>query len=158
MTLERMTELANTYTDESADEEIVAGFINTAISRINAELKTKLPIIDTTASVAEEYTPLEDTWVNLVLIPYACWGIKMNDGSLNEARMYEIQFLNGLELIKANKRIAIDTAFQREGFINSWRLKNYRGITNLSNNRATSIDPLGQGINLADQDGEDNNG
>lgn len=157
MTLERMTELANAYTDESADEEVVAGFINTAISRINAELKTKLPIIDITASVAEEYTPLEDTWVNLILIPYACWGIKMNDGSLNEARMYEIQFINGLELIKNNKKTAIDPAYHGGGFINSWALKNYRGITNLSNDRATSVDPLGQGINLA-EDGEDKDG
>lgn len=155
MTLERMTELANTYTDESAEELVVAGFINTAISRINAELKVKLPIIDITASVSEEYTPLEDTWVNLVLIPYACWGIKMNDGSLNEARMYEIQFINGLELIKNNKRIAIAEAYQGDGFVNSWRLNNYKGMGSWGRSSGDSLDPLNQGINLL---GDDDNG
>lgn len=152
MNLNEMATIANNYTDENVQVSMIRGFINTAISRINAELKTNLPLIEIDQDADEEYTPLEDEWVHTVLIPYACWAIKMNDGSLNEARMYEIQFNEGINILKVNKNSAIDEAYHKDGFNNMYFLNNYKGMPRGNRNKADSLDPLGQGINIKEDD------
>lgn len=139
MTLLDITNLSNEYTDETATVQMARGFINTAISRINAELKTKLPLIDD----VEEYTYIGTEWIHTVIIPYVCWSIKMNDGSLNEARMYEIQFKDGLEILKFNKKTAIDKEYYKDGSSNMYTIKPYAGMSNMRNNRPSSNFPLG---------------
>lgn len=148
MTLSEIATLANNYTDENIRTNIIRGFVNTSLSRINAELKTKLPLIDE----GEEYTALGSDWIHTIVIPYVCWSIKMNDGSLNEARMYEIQYRDGIELLKINKHKAIDKAYFKDGFENMYTLKNYKGMSGKRNLKGTSYDPLGQGLDLRDED------
>lgn len=148
MTLSEIATLANDYTDENIRTSIIRGFVNTSLSRINAELKTKLPLIDE----GEEYTALGSDWIHTIVIPYVCWSIKMNDGSLNEARMYELQYRDGIELLKINKHKAIDKAYFKDGFENMYTLSNYKGMSGKRNLKGTSYDPLGQGLDLRDED------
>lgn len=148
MTLSEIATLANDYTDENIRTNIIRGFVNTSLSRINAEIKTELPLIDE----GEEYTALGSDWIHTIVIPYVCWSIKMNDGSLNEARMYEIQYRDGIELLKINKHKAIDKAYFKDGFENMYTLSNYKGMSGKRNLKGTSYDPLGQGLNLIDED------
>lgn len=148
MTLSEIATLANNYTDENIRTNIIRGFVNTSLSRINAELKTKLPLINE----GEDYTALGSDWIHTIVIPYVCWSIKMNDGSLNEARMYELQYRDGIELLKINKHKAIDKAYFKDGFENMYTLNNYKGMSGKRNLKGTSYDPLGQGLDLRDKD------
>lgn len=152
MTLSDIAALANDYTDENIRTNIIRGFVNTSLSRINAEIKTKLPLFDVDATGDEEYTALGSDWIHTIVIPYVCWSIKMNDGSLNEARMYEIQYRDGIELLKINKHKAIDKAYFKDGFENMYTLSNYKGMSGKRNLKGTSYDPLGQGLDLRDED------
>lgn len=112
MTLNEMSKIANDYTDENIATGMLHSFANGAISRVNIELKSKLPLIDN----VETYTALDDDWINAIVIPFMCWSIKMNDSSLNEAQIYLFQFQEGLREIKKNKYLAIDEAYRGDSF------------------------------------------
>lgn len=83
MTLEQITELANSYADEQFDEEIVEHFVNEAIAKINITLDVHLPFFDDTGA---DYNAIDNSWQRMLFVPYVTYSIKLNDGSLNEAQ------------------------------------------------------------------------
>lgn len=124
MTLTELITIANNYTDENMTSGVLLGFTNVGISRINTSIGSKLPLFDT----AGEYTALSDDWLHVVVIPYVCWSIKMNDSSLNEADAYLSQFYQGLEELRKNKSKVISELHQGEGFNRIFKVKQYEGM------------------------------
>ena len=127
MNVTDMTSAANAYTDENFKPTQVLFFVNEAIGTINAQLNCSLPFV---SDGTTDYTGLNETWIRQILIPYICYSIKMNDGSINEANMFYRSYEMGLQRISDNKRDAIPTAYQNSGFANAYQI-DY--VTNLYN-------------------------
>jgi hypothetical protein len=143
MTLNQLTEYANSYTDENFSTSQTIIYANTAISKINTNLKSTLPLFNPNPAI--EYTDLEDSWLMLTVLPYICWSIKMNDGSLNEAGVYLFEFQNGMRVLNKNKKTAIPENRQAAGFKTVYQLKNYSGMVKTTS--VVSVDsnsPLGE--------------
>lgn len=104
-------EFSDSFTDEVCTEEWCRSFVNQALSRINLELKTSLPLLSNEMS---EYPPeiLPDDWQNALLVIFVCWGVKMNDTSLNEADRYLQMFNDALGLLKGNMTSVIPPEYQ----------------------------------------------
>jgi hypothetical protein len=113
MTLIKMTTAANAYCDETYNTLLTMNYANEAISQINSELDCSLPFIE---SDIVEYVALSETWIRAILIPYICWSIKMNDGSLNEADRYQVKYIDGFNKLKLLKDTVIATEYQGENF------------------------------------------
>jgi hypothetical protein len=113
MTLTKITDAANAYTDENFEALKVMYFVNEAISKINSELKCELPIFE---DVETDYTALATKWIISLFVPYACYSIKMNDGSLNEADRYLVTFNENLLKLIDNKDVAIDEDYREDDF------------------------------------------
>lgn len=142
MTLAQLTQYANSYTDENFTTNQTLGYANTAISKINTELKSTLSMFNTNPSI--DYTDLSDDWLMIVVLPHICWSIKMNDGSLNEAREYLMQFQIGLRSILKNKKHAIPEDKQGSGFQTKYTISRYTGMPKASTVLgADSNKPLG---------------
>lgn len=124
MTLTDITNIANNYTDENFDTSVTIDYANSAISKVNIAVKSKLPLI---TDSTEEYIGLDDFWINDVIVPYVCWSIKMNDGSIAEAREYLYQFQSALQELKKNKKLVIAEEYQGDGFQTVYPIKQYRG-------------------------------
>lgn len=129
MTLTELIKIANDYTDENITQGVILGFANVGISRINTSIGSKLPLF-TIGEPGEpnEYTALSRDWLHVVVIPYVCWSIKMNDSSLNEADAYLSQFYQGLEELRKNKSKVIPELYQGEGFNRIFKVKQYTGM------------------------------
>ncbi len=93
ITIKKLYEISDAYTDEL--QEVVGGikFANQAIAKINTRVGLTLPFFQ---NEQEEYTALNANWLVTILVPYLNWGIKMNDGSLNEADRYLQDFSEAL--------------------------------------------------------------
>lgn len=88
----RITDLSTTsdaFTDEYILPEDMLKFFNQGIAYLNSRLKTKFPFAK---SAQEDYTALKETWLRQIVGNYMSYGIKMQDGSLNEAREYKEMF------------------------------------------------------------------
>jgi|SRR5690554_3624 len=125
MNVNDMTRVANNYTDENFSPNLVLSFINDAISRINTSLKCSLPLI---TSVTDDYEALDTNWIYSILIPYACYGIKMNDGSLHEADRFLAIFNENFETLKMNKFDAIKEEYRNPDFSGIYKRDLSRGI------------------------------
>ena len=94
ITVKDLYEISDAFTDEL--QEVVDGihYANQAINRINTRIGLKLPefLDEQTAYIA-----LNENWLKTLVVPYMNWGIKMNDGSLNEADRYQADFLMALD-------------------------------------------------------------
>jgi hypothetical protein len=84
MLLTEITTISNNATDENFSTALVQGYFNEAIANINIAISAKLPYI-TTATASDDYVALDEEWIRSTVIPYVCYMIKTNDGSLNEA-------------------------------------------------------------------------
>ncbi len=113
MTLEAMGVAANSYTDENYSNSVMMAYANEGIGQINAELDCNLPFITSTTA---NYTALSETYLRLLIIPYICYSIKMNDSSVTEAAFYENKFQLGLIKLRNNKDSAIASTYQNQGF------------------------------------------
>ena len=113
MTLTQMTTAANNYTDESATTTLTMEFANEAIATINSDLKCDLDFI---TSASTDYTAIPETYLRLVIIPYICYSIKMNDGSVTEAAIFMRKVEEGMQKLEKNKHLAIDVEDRLEGF------------------------------------------
>lgn len=113
MNLQAITDAANAFTDESFKATIVIHYVNEAIGMINAEVKATLPFFQNSTS---DYTALSETWIRTLFIPYASYGIKQNDGSLNEASIFLRSFNTAFMQFLQAKTLAIPLAYQSEDF------------------------------------------
>jgi hypothetical protein len=113
MTLQEITNAANAFTDENFRAATVLYFVNEAISMINAELKAELPYFESTSV---NYTALDDTWIRTLLVPYASYGIKQNDGSLNEATIFLNSYQEAFRRAQENKMLVITEDYRSDDF------------------------------------------
>ena len=113
MTLKQITNAANAFTDESYSTALVMHYVNQVIAMVNADIGSTLPFF---ANDTTEYVALSETWIRTLFIPYASYGIKQNDGSLNEASMFLNSFRNAFALLQQSKLTAIDVAYQGAEF------------------------------------------
>lgn len=125
MTITEIATLANNYTDENFADNIVLGYANIAISKINIAVRSKLPLF---SSTSEDYITLGVDWIHSIVVPYVCWSIKMNDSSLNEANAYLFQFQQGIQDLIKNKNTAIPKENQGGGFSSVHVIKPYKGM------------------------------
>lgn len=113
MTLQSITDAANAFTDESFKATVVMYYVNEAIGMINADLKSTLPFF---TSASADYVALDETWIRTLFIPYASYGIKQNDGSLNEASIFLNSFKAAFLQLQQSKTLAIPEAYQSDDF------------------------------------------
>lgn len=99
MTLDEIVVVSDSFTDESATAQMKMGFGNTAIAIINTKLGLMLPRI---TGAKEDYKALPWSWFQRILTPYISYGVKMNDGSLNEAQFYKEEFEQALFDLKSD--------------------------------------------------------
>lgn len=119
MTLIKMTTAANAYCDENYTTLLTMNYVNEAIAQINSELDCTLPFIE---SDSAEYVALSETWIRSLFIPYICWSIKMNDGSLNEADRYLVSYNRNFEKLKLLKDNVISETYQGENFSGVYKI------------------------------------
>lgn len=74
------------YTDEVLTNTLALGYANKMLAEINNKFRTKLPFI---TSVDTDYTELEQNWFLTFMLASLNYGIKQNDGSLQEAQGYK---------------------------------------------------------------------
>lgn len=111
MKVQDIMNYSDSFTDEVCTETWARAFINQAIGKINITLNISLPLLQDTES---EYSAdiLPDDWQNILFVPYVCYGVKMNDTSLNEADRYYSLFIEALEALKANITVVIPPDYQ----------------------------------------------
>lgn len=93
MTLDEIVIATNNFTDETVSAQMRLSFGNQALAIINTKLGLELPRI---ADSRADYTALNWGWFQRLLTPYIAYGVKMNDGSLNEADRYKQEFEEAL--------------------------------------------------------------
>lgn len=86
--------LSDAFTDEMLMESQGRSYGNEAIAIINTEIGLKLPFV---TDINESYEALDINWFVRLINVYMSYGIKMNDGSLNEADRYYERFWAALE-------------------------------------------------------------
>lgn len=126
MTITEITSAANMFTDEQVNPSVVKYYVNECISKINIEARAKLPLVSSYTDPT--YTALSDTWQTALFIPYACYSIKMNDGSLNEADRYKNVFNENLIKLIQDKNKVINEAYREEDFSAIYRTDPTMGI------------------------------
>lgn len=136
---------SDAFTDELQTKIFATNFANQALSIINTEVGLLLPFIK---DMNEEYIALPSSWFQRLIGFFIMYGIKMNDGSMNEALEYKEEFEKGL---RAFGVVAIGADEDGGGgqvdpeFIDP----------NALSNRFTKLDPS-QGVNMAWFGGLDN--
>jgi len=121
MTLNEITTAANAFTDENFAASTIKVFADEAIAKINVELKSDLPYLHSSSA----YTALDDKYLRTTIVPYVCYSIKMNDGSLNEAEMFKRKWQEGLFTLSKQKKLAISEEYRAEGFDTAFLIKQY---------------------------------
>lgn len=113
MTINEITLLANNITDENYSPQVIIGYVNQVIARINATFDALLPFF---TNFDTDYTSLNDNWVRLLFVIHAAYAIKANDGSLNEADRFRQEFEGNFRLLEENRFKSIPLAFQGTQF------------------------------------------
>lgn len=102
---------SDSFTDEVCTESWARSFINQALGTINITLNISLPLLaDTDSEYSTDILP--DDWQNALLVPYVCYGVKMNDTSLNEADRYLSIFNTNLGLLQSRLSTVIPPEYQ----------------------------------------------
>lgn len=125
MTISEIAVLANQLTDENYSTDLITGYVNQAIARINATLNAKLPMF---TNADTDFVALSDDWVYLLFVQYAAYAIKANDGSLNEADRFITQYETNFRLLEENRYNAIAEAYRGTHFGNIYRMDTSVGI------------------------------
>lgn len=128
MNLTQITNAVNAYTDENFSTNMVRYFVNEALSKINSELKTNLPLFEENTQPTISYVALSDSWINNLLVPYACYSVKMNDGSLSEAMIYDSKFNQNFEMLRENKYTAIGENYRTGEFDGIYKTDPTKGV------------------------------
>ena len=109
MTLRDITLAANHFTDERYSESQVVEYANEAIAFINSKFKVQLPELTSDTSPYSGFTHV--SWTRNLLVPYSAYGIKMNDGSIEEALIYYDRFAQAIESLGKSLHSAINGDF-----------------------------------------------
>ena len=111
MTLKEIMTWSDGFTDEVQTQALALSYANRAIAIINTRFNTALPFI---TDINAEYDAITPSWFVRFLLAYLSYGIKMNDGSITEAREYKQDFETAIyEFEGTDKTIAIPTEAYR---------------------------------------------
>ena len=97
---------ANEMSDESESPETITGFLNDGLAKINAECKAAYPFMNPVDLEAQ--IPIPETWVRVMLLPFAAGRIKTKDSSQFEYSDLYAEFQRGLEIFKSNYTVPED--------------------------------------------------
>mgnify|MGYP001389429298 FL=1 len=109
MTLREITIAANEFTDERYSDNQVVEYANEGIAYINGKFKVALPLIVNGEDFYEGFT--SSFWTRNLLVPYSAYGIKMNDGSIEEAMIYYARFEEAIEMLGKSLHEAVNEDF-----------------------------------------------
>ena len=126
LTLEEIKNLANQVTDETFALNLIRGYANEAIAHINITLGSKLPAFPTDNTVV--YIALDDIWLRTIVVNFVADRIKRNDGSLNEAMMYEQTWRLNLNTLKKEKRNYIADEYKGDNFTTTYANDPSKGL------------------------------
>lgn len=91
---------ANDIADESESNRTITNFLNDAIAKVNAECSANFPFMD--YAILDAEVPLPETWVRVILLPFAAGRIKTKDSSQFEYSDLYAEFMTGLANFKAS--------------------------------------------------------
>lgn len=94
---------ANDMSDESESNQSITEFLNDGIAKINAECKASFPFMNYVNLEVEIAIP--ETWVRVLLLPFAAGRIKTKDASQFEYSDLYAEFQAGMILFKTNYTI-----------------------------------------------------
>jgi hypothetical protein len=126
LTLEKIKDLANAVTDETFAITLIRGYADEAIAHINITLGSTLPPF--AASTTEVYIALDDMWLRTIVVNFIADRIKRNDGSLNEANMYEQTWRLNLNTLKKEKRNYIADEYKGTNFSTTYANDPSKGL------------------------------
>lgn len=114
MEIPALVEHINLATDEDFELLQVLKFCNDAIAKINVEASANFPMIDISLKEKlyknEEYTALPETWIRMLIVPFAAGRIKENDSSQFEYQDWYAQF--DMNLLKFTDNYDIPEEYQ----------------------------------------------
>lgn len=96
--LSELVKLVNTLADEQESQDMVAGFINDAIAKINIRLKANFPFLNK----AEDVPVFPEKWQRALLIPFGVGRLKQWDSSQFEYTDAYSEFLANLDEMAAS--------------------------------------------------------
>lgn len=120
MSFQEIAQTSDEFTDEMITDEQALRYGNEAIAIINSEVGINLPFAE---KVNETYTALNGSWLLRLLSKYMSWGIKMNDGSVNEADRFLEQFYTALDSFRDKAVDLVDEEYVDEDFWGSMVVK-----------------------------------
>ena len=126
LTLEKIKDLANAVTDETFAITLIRGYADEAIAHINITLGSILPPFAT--STTEVYSAIDDMWLRTIVVNFIADRIKRNDGSLNEANMYEQTWRLNLNTLKKEKRNYITDNYKGANFSTTYANDPSKGL------------------------------
>lgn len=125
MTVTEITTHANGLADENYSTTLVKSYANQCIAKINITINTELPFFTDTSS---DYKALSDSWIMMLFVNYAAYGIKTNDGSLNEADRFLNAFNENMILLESKKTLVIAEDYQGDNFNDIYAIDTSAGI------------------------------
>lgn len=99
MTIDSIRKHSDSFTDETLTVDNCVRFVNSAIAEINKECDLLLDLVPE-FNQEYNYEIIPDTWQIALFVMYVNYAVKMNDGSLNEAEEYKINFYDNLNKFK----------------------------------------------------------
>ncbi len=109
MKLSTVMTYSDGYTDEVQTTALALGYSNRAIAHLNTRFNLTLPFI---TDIDADYTAMSDSWFVRFMTDALSYGIKMNDGSLTEAREYKNNFdMSVYEFEGIDRSAVIDEAY-----------------------------------------------
>jgi hypothetical protein len=94
MKVNELVEHVNRLTDEDFDADMIVGFLNDAMAKINSECDANFPYLDITQNDAEPVFP--EKWQRLLLCTFAAGRVKENDSSQFEYQDFYAQYDSAL--------------------------------------------------------------
>lgn len=104
MNLIEIIDQANTIADEDLDTDVVVGFLNDAVARINVECEANFPYFSM-QDTDSEYPGFPEKWQRTLLVPFVVGRIKQTDSSQFEYNDSYSEFVSNILQFKAMFRI-----------------------------------------------------
>lgn len=97
MNFETIVNLINERSDEFITNDQAINFSNQAISKINLDLRTQLPLVS-----GQSYDALKREGIETLLVPYVSYMIKKADDNYNSALMFSEEYVKNISLVQNN--------------------------------------------------------
>jgi hypothetical protein len=125
MTLDDLKKRAESFTDETITDDFALSYSSEALDIINTEAGLLLPYF---VDLEEVYVAMPDSWIGRLIVPYLCYGIKMNDTSLPEAYEYKNKFDIALMKFKDIARSLLEEEFVDSNFSDVYAIDSSKAL------------------------------